>query len=36
MKIRAIMTGATGMAGEGFLHECHLGNEAESILVIKG
>ena len=24
------------MAGDGFLHECHLGNEAESILVIKG
>ena len=36
MKIRAIMTGATGMVGEGVLHECLLGNEAESILVIKG
>ncbi|PKL81984.1 MAG: epimerase [Ignavibacteriae bacterium HGW-Ignavibacteriae-3] len=34
MKIKAIITGATGMVGEGVLHQC-LGNpEVESVLVI--
>lgn len=33
-KIRAIVTGATGMAGEGVLHECLLHPEVEAILVI--
>jgi uncharacterized protein YbjT (DUF2867 family) len=34
MKIRAIITGATGMVGEGVLHECLLNSEVESVLVI--
>ena len=34
MKIRAIITGATGMVGEGVLHECLLSNEVEQVLVI--
>jgi uncharacterized protein YbjT (DUF2867 family) len=34
MKIRAIVTGATGMVGEGVLHECLLRNDVEQILVI--
>lgn len=34
MKIRAIVTGATGMVGEGVLHECLLHPEVESVLVI--
>jgi len=34
MKIRAIITGATGMVGEGVLHECLLHPEVEHILVI--
>ena len=34
MKINAIITGATGMVGEGVLHECLLSPEVESILVI--
>jgi uncharacterized protein YbjT (DUF2867 family) len=34
MKIKAIITGATGMVGEGVLHECLLHSEVESILVI--
>ncbi|MBK6965312.1 MAG: NAD-dependent epimerase/dehydratase family protein [Bacteroidales bacterium] len=33
-KIRAIITGATGMVGEGVLHECLLHPDVESILVI--
>jgi len=34
MKIRAIVTGATGMVGEGVLHECLLHPEVEQVLVI--
>jgi uncharacterized protein YbjT (DUF2867 family) len=34
MKIKAIITGATGMVGEGVLHECLLSPEVESVLVI--
>jgi uncharacterized protein YbjT (DUF2867 family) len=34
MKIKAIITGATGMVGEGVLHECLLHHEIESVLVI--
>ena len=34
MKIRAIVTGATGMVGEGVLHECLLHADVEHILVI--
>ena len=34
MKIWAIITGATGMVGEGVLHECLLHTEVESVLVI--
>lgn len=34
MKIKAIITGATGMVGEGVLHECLLNPEVESVLVI--
>jgi len=34
MKIRVIITGATGMAGEGVLHECLQHEEVEQILVI--
>jgi len=34
MKIRAIVTGATGMVGEGVLHECLLSPEVEQVLVI--
>jgi len=34
MKIRAIITGATGMVGEGVLHECLLHSDVESVLVI--
>jgi len=33
-KIRAIITGATGMVGEGVLHECLLHPDVESILII--
>ncbi|HSZ85293.1 MAG TPA: NAD-dependent epimerase/dehydratase family protein [Puia sp.] len=33
-KIRAIITGATGMVGEGVLHECLLHPQVESVLVI--
>lgn len=32
--IRAIITGATGMVGEGVLHECLLADRVESVLVI--
>jgi hypothetical protein len=34
MKIRAIVTGSTGMVGEGVLHECLLHPEVEKVLVI--
>jgi hypothetical protein len=34
MKIRAIITGATGMVGEGVLHECLLHQDVESVLSI--
>ncbi len=34
MKVRAIITGATGMIGEGILHECLLSDEVEQVLVI--
>jgi hypothetical protein len=34
MKIKAIITGSTGMVGEGVLHECLLHPDVESVLVI--
>jgi len=34
MKINAIITGSTGMVGEGVLHECLLHPDVESVLVI--
>ena len=34
MKVRAIITGVTGMVGEGVLHECLMHPEVEAILVI--
>ena len=34
MKIKTILTGATGMVGEGVLHECLLHPDVESVLVI--
>lgn len=34
MKIKAIITGATGMVGEGVLHECLLNEEVEKVLVV--
>lgn len=34
MKLRAIVTGATGMVGEGVLHECILHPDVEEILVL--
>jgi hypothetical protein len=33
-KIRAIITGTTGMVGEGVLHECLMHSEVEQVLVI--
>ncbi len=33
-KVRAIVTGATGMLGEGVLHECLLHPDVEAVLVI--
>ncbi|HEY0176589.1 MAG TPA: epimerase [Pedobacter sp.] len=33
-KIRAVITGTTGMVGEGVLHECLISTEVESVLVI--
>jgi hypothetical protein len=33
MKIKAILTGATGMIGEGVLHECLLHHDVEEVLV---
>jgi len=34
MKVRAIITGATGMVGEGVLHECLLHPDVEQVLVL--
>src|SRR5215475_9156186 len=34
MKIKAILTGATGMVGEGVLHECLQHNDVEEVLVV--
>ena len=34
MKIKAILTGASGMVGEGVLHECLQHNEVEEVLVV--
>jgi uncharacterized protein YbjT (DUF2867 family) len=34
MKIRAIVTGATGMVGEGVLHECLQSPDVEAVLII--
>jgi len=34
MKIRAIITGVTGMVGEGVMHECLLHPDVEQVLVI--
>jgi uncharacterized protein YbjT (DUF2867 family) len=34
MKVKAIITGATGMVGEGVLHECLKHSDVESVLVI--
>src|ERR1700722_19839361 len=34
IKIKAIITGATGMVGEGVLHECLLHPDVEQVLVI--
>jgi uncharacterized protein YbjT (DUF2867 family) len=34
MKIKAILTGATGMVGEGVLHECLFHDEIEQVLVV--
>ncbi len=34
MKIKAIITGVTGMVGEGVLHECLLDDNVERVLVI--
>jgi hypothetical protein len=34
MKVRAIITGVTGMVGEGVLHECLLDDNVEKVLII--
>lgn len=34
MKVRAIVTGVTGMVGEGVLHECLMHPDVEAVLVI--
>jgi len=34
MRIKAVITGSTGMVGEGVLHECLLHPDVESVLVI--
>lgn len=34
MKVKAIVTGVTGMVGEGVLHECLLDPNVESVLVV--
>jgi hypothetical protein len=33
-KIKAIVTGSTGMVGEGVLHECIISPQVENVLVI--
>ncbi len=33
-KLKVVLTGATGMVGEGVLHECLLSNDVEQVLVI--
>ena len=33
-KIKVIVTGATGMVGEGVLHQCLLSDKIEAVLVI--
>jgi hypothetical protein len=33
-KVRAIITGATGMVGEGVLHECLLSPQVEAVLIV--
>lgn len=34
MKIRAIITGVTGMVGEGVMHECLLDDDVEQVLIV--
>jgi N-acetyl-gamma-glutamylphosphate reductase len=34
MKIKAIVTGATGMVGEGVLHECLQHPDVEQVLIV--
>jgi len=34
MKLKIILTGATGMVGEGVLHECLLSEEVEKVLIV--
>jgi NAD dependent epimerase/dehydratase family enzyme len=34
MKIKAIVTGATGMVGEGVMHECLLSDQVEEVLLV--
>ena len=34
VKVRAIVTGSTGMVGEGVMHECLLHPDVEKVLVI--
>ena len=34
MKIKAIVTGVTGMVGEGVMHECLLHPDVEQVLII--
>ncbi|KYQ90199.1 putative transmembrane protein [Tieghemostelium lacteum] len=34
IKVRAIITGATGMVGEGVAHECILSDQVESVLLV--
>jgi len=34
LKLRVIITGSTGMVGEGVLHECLLHPNVEAVLVI--
>ena len=33
-KIKAIITGVTGMVGEGVMHECLLNPQVESVLIV--
>ncbi|HTB32199.1 MAG TPA: epimerase, partial [Bacteroidia bacterium] len=34
MKVRVVITGSTGMVGEGVLHECLMHPDVEHVLVI--